>query len=146
MSGLRAVSWAVAVVAPVASGGYVLVYVYRWEWHRGLLMGLLFLAALTGFSTALVLRRMERLERRLRATARPVRPDVLQRIRSAPVERRPFRWLRPDHVAGAHIFIPVLIGGGVLIAGAAWLVERIAGAWRPPSDQPPGTNLMAGYI
>jgi hypothetical protein len=121
------VTWTAATVTLVASGGYVLVYVYRWEWHRALLVGILFLAALVGFGTALVLRRLSRLERATSGAAR--RPtDALHHLRAAPVQHPPFRWLGagdPDRVG---VFIPLLIGGGVLLSAAAWLVERLAGA------------------
>ncbi|WP_157936781.1 hypothetical protein [Geodermatophilus chilensis] len=125
---MRAVSWAVATLTLVASGGYALVYVYRWEWHRALLVGLIFLAALIGSGTALVLRRLGRLERRVAQGADRAPPTVLHRLRSAPVESPPFRWLRPPDPDRSSVFIPFLIGGGVLLSAVAWLVERVAGA------------------
>jgi hypothetical protein len=121
-------SWVAATLALVASGGYVLVYVYRWEWHRALLVGILFLAALMGLGTALVLRRLGRLERRLAAGRDRRTPDVLDRLRDAPVEHPPFRWLRAPDPDRSSVFIPILIGGGVLVSAAAWAVERVAGA------------------
>ncbi|MGY1634425.1 hypothetical protein ACI784_22225 [Geodermatophilus sp. SYSU D01186] len=123
---MRAVSWTTGALALVASGGYVLVYVYRWEWHRALLVGILFLAALIGLGTALVLRRLSRLERRLPAGGRP--SDLLHRLRSAPVESPPFRWLHPPDPDRSSVFVPILIGGGVLLTAVAWLLERVAGA------------------
>jgi len=125
---MRAVSWVVGALALLASGGYVLVYVYRWEWHRALLVGILFLAALIALCAALVLRRLDRVERRLREREDRDPCDPLLRLRTAPVEHRAFRWLRPEDLAGAHIFVPVLIGGGVLVSAAAWVLERVAGA------------------
>jgi hypothetical protein len=125
---VRAVSWSVATLALAASGGYVLVYVYRWEWHRALLVGILFLAALVGLGTALVLRRLGRLERGLSAGRERSSPQVLQRLHGAPVESPPFRWLRPADLDRSSVFIPILIGGGVLVSAVAWLVERVAGA------------------
>lgn len=123
---MRPVIWTTGTLALLASGGYVLVYVYRWEWHRALLVGILFLAALVGMSTALVLRRLGRLERTVSARARP--DDVLRHLRAAPVEPPRFRWLAPHDPDRVGVFIPLLIGGGVLLSGAAWLVERLAGS------------------
>jgi hypothetical protein len=128
---VRAVSWVAGLAALVGSGAYLLVYVYRWEWHRALLVGVLFLAALVSLGTALVLRRLGRLERRLREQQPPARsagPDPRARLREAPVDRPAFRWLHPGAADRTHIFIPVLLGGGVLVSGVAWLVERIAGS------------------
>lgn len=126
---MKSTSWLAGIAALIGSGGYLLVYVYRWEWHRALLVGILFLAALVGLCTALLLRRLGRLERRLppAGAAGHDGPDVLERLRAAPVETRPFPWLRPESLDRTHIFIPVLLGGGVLVSGAAWLVERLAG-------------------
>jgi hypothetical protein len=52
-------------------------------------------------------------------------PRVLARVRAAaPPSRRPFAWLDPaDRLS---VFVPVLLGAGVLLSGVAWLVERIA--------------------
>ncbi|MGY1608454.1 MULTISPECIES: hypothetical protein [unclassified Geodermatophilus] len=125
---MKKLSWILAAAVLVASGGYVLVYVYRWEWHRALLVGVLFLAALVGFTAALVLRRIGRVERALSASAGGHPPDPLRRLRAAPVEPRPFRWLRPEDLQRTHVFIPILLGGGVLVSGLAWLLERLAGA------------------
>ncbi|MDT0275470.1 hypothetical protein [Blastococcus goldschmidtiae] len=123
---MRPVIWTTGTLALLASGGYVLVYVYRWEWHRALLVGILFLAALVGMSTALVLRRLGRLERTVSAPSRA--DDALQHLRAAPVELPRFRWLAPHDPDRVGVFIPLLIGGGVLLSGAAWLVERVAGS------------------
>jgi hypothetical protein len=57
----------------------------------------------------------------------PVGPDprILGRVRAAaPPPRQPFAWLDPtDRMS---VFVPVLLGAGVLLSGAAWLVERVA--------------------
>lgn len=51
-------------------------------------------------------------------------PRVLARVREAAPSRRPFAWLDPaDRLS---VFVPVLLGAGVLLTGVAWLVERIA--------------------
>lgn len=124
---MKKVSWAVAVVALIATASYLFIYIYRWEWHRGLLVGILFLATLVGVCTALVLRRLGALAERT-----PVRderpPGALERLRAAPVETRPFPWLRPEALDRTHIFIPVLLGGGFVVSGIAWAVERVAGS------------------
>jgi hypothetical protein len=51
---------------------------------------------------------------------------VLARVReAAPEPRNPFKWLSPDR---SNVFVPVLLGAGVIVSGIAWLVERIARA------------------
>ncbi|GAB3348983.1 hypothetical protein [Modestobacter lapidis] len=126
---MRRLSWVLGTVALIGSGSYLFVYVYRWEWHRALLVGILFLAALVTLCTALVLRRLARLDTHLSPDTRSEPPPgALARLRAAPVEATPFRWLRPEAFDGGHIFIPVLLGGGVVVSGLAWLIERVAGS------------------
>ena len=125
---MRKLSWLIGMVALLASGGYLLVYVYRWEWHRALLVGIVFNACLVGLCAALVLRRLARVERRASASDAPHPAGPLARLRAAPVEPPAFRWLRPESLDRTHVFIPILLGGGVLVSGAAWLIERVAGS------------------
>ncbi|TFV57723.1 hypothetical protein E4P41_14140 [Geodermatophilus sp. DF01-2] len=125
---MRKLSWIIGTIALLASGSYLLVYVYRWEWHRALLVGILFNACLVGLCAALVLRRLTRVERQLSTAGAPHPADPLARLRAAPVEPPPFRWLRPEALDRTHVFIPILLGGGVLVSGAAWLIERVAGS------------------
>ncbi|WP_324277681.1 hypothetical protein [Blastococcus brunescens] len=124
---MKKVSWIVATVALIACAGYLFVYIYRWEWHRALLVGILFLATLVGLCTALVLRRVG--TSAAPAAAREDRPPgALERLRAAPVETKPFPWLRPEAFDRTHIFIPVLLGGGFVVSGIAWMIERVAGS------------------
>jgi hypothetical protein len=139
-----------------ASGWYVAVYLARWEWNRALMAGVIFLAAELGLLGVLLLDRMARLERRVdehlpaergraagphaagphaagvhatrpHATGsrrREPDPRVLARVREAAPSRRPFAWLDPaDRLS---VFVPVLLGAGVLLSGVAWVVERLA--------------------
>jgi hypothetical protein len=123
---VKKLSWLVGTIALIASGAYLFFYIYRWEWHRALLVGVLFLACLVGLCTALVLRRLGASGDRSR-TDRDRVPPTLERLRAAPVETRPFRWLSPDSLDRTHVFIPVLLGGGFVVSGIAWLIERVAG-------------------
>ena len=127
---MRLLGWVVGVATLLATGAYLFVYIYRWEWHRALLVGVLFLAALLALATGLVLRRIGRLEQALRSPARPggASDPVLRRLHEAPVQARPFPWLRPESLEQTHVFIPILLGGGVVVSALAWLVERIAGS------------------
>jgi hypothetical protein len=143
----RRIGLAASLVTLAAAGWYVFIYLARWEWNRALMAGVLFVAAELGLLGLLLLDRLARLERRLdeRDRARPARvappatvapplepaapaaPDarVLTRVHdAAPPPRRPFAWLDPtDRMS---VFVPVLLGAGVLLSGAAWLVERVA--------------------
>jgi len=105
-------------VVLVASGLYFFVYLWRWEWNRAVIAGLLFVAAEVGLATGLVLGRL----RRLGAAAAP---EVVARIReTAPPPRDHFEWLKPKGEMG--VFVPVLIGVGAVASALAWAVERVA--------------------
>jgi hypothetical protein len=143
----RRIGLLVTLVTMGGAGWYVFVYLYRWEWNRALISGVIFLAAELGLIGTLVIGRLARIERRLDEGAlshaslpsqpRAVRrmeavgridpdPAVLARLReSAPPPREPFAWLtkRPQEVS---VFVPVLLGAGAVLSGLAWVVERLA--------------------
>ena len=49
---------------------------------------------------------------------------VAQLAATRPAGRDHFAWLRPNDRFG--VFVPVLMGAGVVMSGLAWLVERLA--------------------
>jgi hypothetical protein len=121
---------AVAVLVAVTCGAYTLVYLYRWEWHRAILAGVFLVVAEVALATAVLLRRLAVLDRRLtevvEAGARPPgqQSEILVHLRdAAPEPRPPFAWLEPDRLG---VFLPILLGAGVLAAAAAWVVEALA--------------------
>jgi hypothetical protein len=114
-----------------ASGTYTFVYLYRWEWNRALMSAAIFVAAEVAVIGSLLAQRLRMITQRLdaqEATAQSVR---LERIRSsAPPARVNFAWLsKPEQM---NVFVPVLMGAGVLMSGIAWLVERLARATVAP--------------
>jgi hypothetical protein len=143
-----------AGVVLAVSGTYLLVYLYRWEWNRAIVSGLFFVAAEVALATAMILRRLRALEARdAVASSQPAvspraasQPAVLQRLRSTPVSRpHPFRWLSPrDGVGRAGVFVPVLLGAGVVLSALAFVVERVAEATALPlADRRLATRLHA---
>ena len=111
----------------VASGSYVFVYLYRWEWNRAQVSAAIFIAAEVGLVGWLLADRLRRVERRLDTNAVDAQERRLLAIRSnAPEPRVGFAWLaRPDQM---NVFIPVLLGAGALMSGVAWVVERLSRA------------------
>jgi hypothetical protein len=116
-----------------ASGAYTFVYLYRWEWNRALMSAAIFIAAEVAVMGSLLAQRLKVVSERLDAVESPPEPRVvrLERIRtSAPPPRKTFAWLsKPEQM---NVFVPVLMGAGVLLSGLAWLVERIARATVTP--------------
>lgn len=111
-----------ALVILAASGTYLLVYLYRWEWNRALISGVVFVAAEIALSTSV-------LAHRLSADGRPADSFdlALRRLRESSVDRHhPFAWLTDRDRFG--VFIPVLLGAGVVLSALAYVVERLAEA------------------
>lgn len=117
----------------LGAGGYVFVYLYRWEWNRALVALGVFLAAEIAVAAGVLLRRIDVLTRATEKQQSSPRPDpaVLAALRDSPAAPTPFRWLGV-HPERTSVFIPVLLGAGVVVAGLAWLVERLAGATARP--------------
>ncbi len=120
-------------VTLAASGAYTFVYLYRWEWNRALMSAAIFIAAEVAVMGSLLAQRLKVVTERLDAAEK--RPEArvvrLERIRTAaPPPRKTFAWLaKPEQM---NVFVPVLMGAGVLLSGIAWLVERLARATVTP--------------
>ncbi|MCX4668022.1 hypothetical protein OG453_15300 [Streptomyces sp. NBC_01381] len=144
--------------AATGAAVYLVVYLYRWQWQRAILCGVLLLVVEIVLLGAVLLGRIARVEERLRDADRR-QEDVLARLRTdgntAPDSRTArFRWLDDDPAGRTYVFVPVLMVTGVLLSGLAWAVQRIASATaRPAAEQrlagrlavlaapPPGTGL-----
>jgi hypothetical protein len=119
----RRIALTLGVLTMGFAGLYVFVYLYRWEWNRAMFCLGLFVAVEIAMATALVLSRLARVGRRLDAFD----PAVLQRIEeAAPEARRPFAWLDEAAQGRTAVFVPILMGAGIVLSGIAWLVERLA--------------------
>jgi hypothetical protein len=132
LTGLRVASRLLLVGVLVASGGYVLVYLYRWEWNRALMAGVFFLAAEIALIGAALASRMQALENREHRLGGqpPVLPPVAAGETATPQGQRPaakgpFAWLE-ETSGGFGVFIPILLGAGVILSMIAWVVERLA--------------------
>lgn len=143
---MRRLGLAVAVASAVATAIYTIVYLYRWEWHRALVAAVFLVVAEVGLATVAILRRLSALDQRLDTLATAPSPpetiDVLHRVReSAPPPRPVFAWLSPQ---GTNVFLPILLGAGVLASAAAWVVETLARATaRPVLERRLATRLGA---
>ena len=142
-------------VTLAASGAYTFVYLYRWEWNRALMSAAIFVAAEVAVMGSVLAERLRAITRRLDARDDDARRQRVERIReTAPPARVGFDWLaRPQQM---NVFVPVLMGAGVLMSGLAWVVERVARATvRPVAERRlaaqldglamPAAGLLAGH-
>lgn len=123
----RRLGGTIGAVTLVASGTYVFVYLYRWEWNRALISGVFFLAAELALATLLLAGRLQRVSAdtaELRAELH--RQRAVQHLRAtAPAPRDHFAWISRAGQGQLNVFVPVLLGAGVLLSGLAWCVERL---------------------
>jgi hypothetical protein len=130
MSAARRIGLLALVVVMVAAGGYVFVYLARWEWNRAVVSGIIFLAAEMALLGSLVLERVATLRHRVDAIGGPDE-RVLRRLRDhAPEPAHPFAWLKGTQM---NVFVPVLLGAGVVLSALAWIVDRVARLTAVPS-------------
>jgi hypothetical protein len=117
---MRIIAWLAGIGTLVAGLLYMVVSLNRWEWNRALFFGLIVVIAEIGLATALILRR---LPKRGRAGADQEIVRILRSTRPDPANR--FAWMRSS-VQRSNVFITFLVGGGVLLSGIAWVVDRVA--------------------
>ena len=77
----RKIGYLALLVVLAAAGWYVFVYLYRWEWNRAVVSGIIFLAAEIGLLGALVLDRLARIANRVDNLDREIGERVLSRLR-----------------------------------------------------------------
>ena len=127
---MKALAWLAGIGTLVAGGFYMIVSLNRWEWNRALFFGLIVLIAEVGLAAGLVLRRLSRLEYRMRVD--PEVANVLRETRPPLPDR--FAWLR-ETTQRPNVFITFLIGGGVIISAGAWVVDRVASKTSSPAGE-----------
>ena len=127
----RRLGTSITAVVLLASGTYLIVYLYRWEWNRAVVAGVFFLAAELGLAANALLRRVRAIELRLAETS----PPALARLRStAPPARNHFAWLQSS-TTRMNVFVPVLLGAGVVLSLVAHVLERVASATTAPMQE-----------
>lgn len=127
----KRIAYAVLTVVLAASGTYMFVYLYRWEWNRTLIAGIFFVAAEVGLFGAAILERLKKMEGRIESRAAEAPPALVAIQETAPEPKAGFKWLTRS--GGMNVFVPVLMGAGFVVSGIAWVVERLAHATARPA-------------
>lgn len=126
---MKFVASLIAIGTLLGGAAYMAVSLNRWEWNRALFFGLIVLIAEVAVATALVLRRLARLERRDADNS----IDVIVR-ETRPASPNRFAWLE-ESAGQFNVFITFLFGGGVVLSGIAWVVDRIAASTSTPARE-----------
>jgi hypothetical protein len=128
---MKTIAWLTGIGTLLAAGAYMLVSLNRWEWNRALFFGLIVLIAEVGLATGLILRRLARLEHAQHKVVDPAVSEIVRATRPAHPDR--FAWLK-ESTAGTttQVFITFLVGGGILLSGIAWIVDRVASTTSTP--------------
>lgn len=120
---MRRIAYVFGSLAAAGAGTYLVVYLYRWQWQRAILCGILLLVVEVMLLGIVLLGRLTRIEERVKETSAGQREltarqeDVLVRLRQASAEREGsrFRWLEEDTADRTYVFVPVLMVTGVLL-------------------------------
>lgn len=140
---MRKIAFVFGTLAAAGAGTYLVVYLYRWQWQRALLSGVLLVVIEVMLLGLVMLERLTRIEERLRDSDRRQRElaarqeDVLARLREAPEPESGgarFRWLE-EPAERTYVFVPVLMVAGVVLSGLAWVVQRIASVTARPAER-----------
>jgi hypothetical protein len=127
---MKIIAWLAGIGTLLTASGYMIVSLNRWEWTRAVFFGLIVLIAEVGLAAGLVLRRLSRLEFALLGD-----PEVAEILRSTrPPARDRFAWLK-ESAENMNVFITFLVGGGVILSGIAWVVDRVASKTSTPAGE-----------
>jgi hypothetical protein len=136
---VKTIAWLAGIGTLLAALLYMVVSLNRWEWNRALFFGLIVLIAEVGLATGLVLRRLARLEYTAKRT---VDPTVVQILGETRPTRDRFAWMR-ESAGQMNVFITFLVGGGVLLSGIAWVVDRVASKTSSPAGEERLANQLS---
>jgi hypothetical protein len=135
---VRKIPIVIMILTLLASGLYVFIYLKRWEWTRALFIGMVFIAAEVALAGWLIMQKLARIERRIAASRDEVSEvldqSVLMRIRQSRPDYDRFGWLK-ESMSRTNVFITMVVGGGVLLSGLAWVVDKIAAKSVVPSGE-----------
>jgi hypothetical protein len=127
---MKIIAWLAGLATLIGAGIYMIVSLNRWEWNRALFFGLIVVIAEIGIATGLILRRLTRLEHRAE-----VDPEIAEIFRSTrPPSRDRFAWL-PKSTSRFNVFITFIVGGGLILSGIAWMVDRVAARTSTPAGE-----------
>jgi hypothetical protein len=124
---MKVIAWLAGIGTLIAAAVYMVVSLNRWEWNRALFFALIVVVAEVFLATGLVLRKLDRLIAASRTDTETL--DVLRATRD-PMPNR-FAWLK-EQSGRLNVFITFLVGGGMILSGIAWVIDRLASRTTTP--------------
>lgn len=118
---MKVLTWLAGIGTLLGAAAYTLISLNRWEWNRALFFLMIVVVAEIGLATALVLNKLNRIDRAPRfhdetlTALKEVRPELPDR----------FAWLK-ESMNRTNVFITFVVAGGLIISAIGWLVDRIA--------------------
>lgn len=134
---MKSFAWFAGIATLVGALGYTAVSLARWEWNRALFFGMVFLAAEVGLAAALVLKKLPGVESSL-TKQWPETSPARRALKATRPDGERFAWLRPDPkdvLSRTNVFITMVVGGGVLLSGGAWVIDKLASRTVDPSRE-----------
>lgn len=120
---MKKLVWVLAGATFAGAAAYSVLSLSRWEWSRALYFGLVVLVAEVALGTGLILRKLGAAGHSSDAQ----NDDVRAVLRSARTPKSRFSWLAPEElVSRTGVFITMLVGGGIVLSGLAWLLDKVA--------------------
>jgi len=126
---VKTIAWLAAIGTLLMGLVYMVVSLNRWEWNRALFFGLIVLIAEVGIATALILRRLSRIEH---SKLDPAILAILRETRPASPHR--FGWLE-ETTTQMNVFITFLVGGGIILSGMAWVADKVGAKTYTPAGE-----------
>ncbi len=121
---MRKLSVAVLAFTLVLAGSWTALALYRWEWTRALWMTMAFVVAEVALVGVLVMHRLRELEEQIAGTHDTAVMRRLAETRPAATDH--FEWLK-ESTNRTNVFVTMLLGGGVLVSGVLWVIDKVAG-------------------
>ena len=117
---MKTIAWLALIGTLMAGLVFMIQALNQWEWNRVLFFGLVVVIAEIALATALILRRLPPRD------SVAVDPELVEILRtSRPANPNRFAWMR-DTMRQTNVFITFLVGGGVILSGVAWMIDRAA--------------------
>jgi len=126
---MRRIVRLITLAVLLISGLYAFIYLYRWEWNRAQFCVAVFIAGEVALVGMTIIERLNAMVERQEEQSPTAALDAIRA--SAPPMRRHFAWA-DKQASQLNVFVPILLGLGLVLSALAALVEKLARATAKP--------------